>query len=169
MPPALALQAASDEGAVIGHLTQVEGNVLRYVTVEDDGVRLVTDSPVGIEDLLFCEEGSKAEIIIPNNTWIRTGSTTKLAIIHLADDTTELEIESGRARLYNKSSIAVIKVATPFGSVMAPPNFVAQVQMPYLMAISAPRIRISGSPPPSRPGVCLPMYQYSSAHMDSPP
>src|SRR5512136_614579 len=39
---------------------------------------------------------------------------------------------------------------------MAPPNLVAQVQIPHLMAISAPLM-------PS------PLNQYSSAHMDSPP
>jgi hypothetical protein len=122
MPSVVALQAASEEGTVIGHLTQVEGNVLRYVTDEEDWVQLVKDSPVGMEDLLFCEEGSKAEIIIPNNTWIRTGSSTKLHIINLADDTTELEIESGLARFYNKSSVAVITVTTPFGSVLVPPR-----------------------------------------------
>ena len=121
MPSAVALQATSEDGAVIGHLTQIEGNVLRYVTGEDDWVQMVKDSPVGNEDLLFCEEGSKAEIIIPNNTWIRSGSTTKLHIINLADDTTELEVESGLARFFNKSSVAVIKAATPFGSVLAPP------------------------------------------------
>jgi hypothetical protein len=121
MPSAVALQAASEDGAVIGHLTHVEGTILRYGTDDDDWVQLVKDSPVGIEDLLFCEEGSKAEIIIPNSTWIRTGSITRLRIINLTDATTELEVESGLARFYNKSSVAVIKVATPFGSVLAPP------------------------------------------------
>ncbi len=121
IPSALAFQAASGEDAVIGHLTQVEGTVLRYVSDEDEWVQLVKDSPVGIEDLLFCEENSKAEIIIPNNTWIRTGSATRLHIINLADNTTWMEVESGLARFYNKSSAAALEVSTPFGSALAPP------------------------------------------------
>ena len=121
IPPALALQAAQDQGTVVGHLTHVEGNLLRYVNDDEDWVQLVKDSPVGMEDLLFCEEDSKAEIIVPNNTWIRTGGDTKLHIMKLENDTTELDIDSGLARFYNKSTAATIKVTSPFGSVLAPP------------------------------------------------
>jgi hypothetical protein len=120
-PPAFALQAAQDEGTVVGHLTHVDGTLLRYVTDDEDWVHVVKDSPVGMDDLLFCEEDSKAEIIIPNNTWIRTGGNTKLHIIQLKNDTTELDMDSGLARFYNKSTSATIKVATPFGSVLASP------------------------------------------------
>ena len=121
IPPALALRTAQDQGTVVGHLTHVEGNLLRYVTDDDDWVQLVKDSPVGAEDLLFAEEGAKAEIIIPNNTWIRTGGNARLHILRLENDTTRMDMDSGLARFYNKSANATIEVSTPFGRVLAPP------------------------------------------------
>src|SRR4030043_2421777 len=117
-PPAFALQAKQDQGTVVGHLTHVEGNLLRYVNDDEDWVQMVKDSPVGTEDLLFCEDSSKAEIIIPNNTWVRTGGNTKVHIINLENDKTELDVDSGIARFYNKSTSATIKVTTPFGNVL---------------------------------------------------
>lgn len=141
-PPAFALQAAQDQDTVVGHLTHVEGTLLRYVTDDEDWVQMVKDSPVGMEDLLFCEEGSKAEIIMPNNTWVRIGGTTTLHIIKLGNDATEMDMDSGLARLYNKSTAATIKVTTPFGSVLAPPLTAFDL---YLQADSVHVVALEGT------------------------
>ena len=130
MPSAFALQAPEEQGtAVIGHLTHVEGNLLRYIDDDDEWVPMVKDSPVGAEDLLFCEDDSKAEFIIPNNTWVRSGGNTRLLITALEQNTSEMEVDSGMVRLYNKSTDAVIKVTTPFGIVQTPPLTACDIRL----------------------------------------
>ena len=130
MPSAFALQAPEEQGtAVIGHLTHVEGNLLRYIDDDDEWVPMVKDSPVGTEDLLFCEDDSKAEFIIPNNTWVRSGGNTRLLITALEQNTSEMEVDSGMVRLYNKSTDAVIKVTTPFGIVQTPPLTACDIRL----------------------------------------
>ena len=43
-------------------------------------------------------------------------------MLALEDDATQVDVASGVARFYNRSSQAVIKATTPFGYVIAPAN-----------------------------------------------
>jgi len=121
LPHSYALQTPSEETVLVGHISHVEGELLRYVPDDDDWVATVEDAPCGIDDVLYTGEHAKAELIMPNNTWIRIGSNTQIHLIQLENDATEIDIDSGTARLYNKSSTATIKATTPFGSIAAPP------------------------------------------------
>jgi hypothetical protein len=65
-----------------------------------------------------------AELIVPNGTWIRIGNSTQIQFIALDTDLAEMDVASGVARFYNKSSDTVIKVTSPFGYVLAYPGTV---------------------------------------------
>ena len=61
---------------------------------------------------------------MPNNTSVRTDGSAQIQMIKLTGDTTEMDVASGEARFYNKSSAAWIKATTPFGYVVAGPDTV---------------------------------------------
>ena len=111
---------AEDEAVLVGRISHVEGQLLRYVPEEDDWVATVQDAPFGMDDALYSNEDGRAEFMMPNNTWMRIDRNTQIQLIVLKDDVTQIDVASGVARFYNKSSYGVIKVTTPFGYVMAP-------------------------------------------------
>ncbi len=117
----VAVQAEDDqEEILVGRITHVEGELLRYVEDDKDWVLTVKDAPFGLEDALYSGEKAKAEFIMPNWTWFRVGENTQLQLIALTTDATTMDVASGLARVYNKSDDAVVKVTTPFGYVVAP-------------------------------------------------
>jgi hypothetical protein len=129
LPFSYGLQTPSEETIMVGHISHIEGELLRYVPDEDDWVATVEDAPCGIDDVLSTGEHSKAELIMPNNTWIRTGGNTQIHIIRLEGDETAVDIDSGIARLYNKSATATITATTPLGSISAPPFSVCDLYL----------------------------------------
>jgi len=108
-----------EETILVGRLSYVEGKVLRYVLEEEEWVPTVKDAPFGIDDAIYSDKGGRAEIIMPNNTWVRIDRDTRIQLIALGYDVTEIDMDSGVARFYNKGSDAVIKARTAFGYVMA--------------------------------------------------
>ena len=119
------LSSAADEpGMVVGRIYYIEGDLLRYVPAENDWVAVVRDAPFGIEDTLFSGSRGMAELIVPNGTWIRIGNSTQIQFIALDADLAEMDVASGMARFYNKSSDTVIKTTSPFGYVLAYPGTV---------------------------------------------
>ena len=119
--PSLAAEAPA---MVVGRVSHIEGDLLRYVPEEKDWVAVVRDTPFGAEDTLFSGSRGMAELIVPNGTWIRTGNNTQIQFITLDRDLTEMDVASGVARFYNKGSETVIKVTSPFGYVLAYPGTV---------------------------------------------
>ena len=107
---------------VVGRVYQVEGDLLRYVPDENDWVAVVRDAPFGTEDTLYSGDGGRAELAVPNGSWIRVGSSTQLQFIDLETDLTETDVASGIARFYNKGSRTVIKATCPYGYVLADPG-----------------------------------------------
>ena len=117
--------AADDEaGILVGRIAHIEGKLLRYVEEGRDWVATVDDAPFGLEDALYSGEDSRAEFIMPNQTWLRVGENTQIQLIALNPDATTLDVASGLARLYNRSEDALVKVTTPFGYVVAPADTV---------------------------------------------
>ena len=56
-----------EEGTVlVGRISHVEGQLLRYVPDEEDWVVTVLDAPFGIDDALYSSEDGRAEFIMPN-------------------------------------------------------------------------------------------------------
>jgi hypothetical protein len=115
-------RASAEEGFLVGRITHVEGQLLRFVPAEKDWVATVKDAPFGMDDALYSDEDGKAEFIMPNGTWVRIGSSTQLQLIALKTDVTEVDVASGVARFYNKSANALVKATTPFGYILAQPE-----------------------------------------------
>jgi hypothetical protein len=105
---------------LVGHIDHVEGQLLRYVPETKDWVATVKDAPFGLEDALFADKNTRAEIIMPNNTMLRIGGSTQAQLLRLAEDVAEIDIASGTARFYNNSSKTIIRTTTPFGQIVAP-------------------------------------------------
>jgi hypothetical protein len=118
----LVCPASAAERILVGRISFVEGQLLRFVPAENDWVATVKDAPFGREDALYSDQNGKAELIMPNSTWIRIGGNTQLQLIALKTDVTEVDVASGLARFYNKSSNVLVKATTPFGYVVAQPG-----------------------------------------------
>ena len=118
------LLAAEAPPMVVGRVYQIEGDLLRYVPDEKDWVAVVKDAPFGTEDVLFSGSQGMAELIVPNETWVRIGNSTQVQFIHLDQSLSEMDVAIGLARFYNKGSETVIKVTSPFGYVLAYPDSV---------------------------------------------
>jgi len=114
------LAAYAQENILVGRIAHVDGKLLRYVDEGKDWVVTVKDTPFSLQDALYSGDNAKAELILPNRTWIRIGENTQVQLFALTDDTTTLDVASGTARVYNKSRDVVSKVTTPFGYVVAP-------------------------------------------------
>ena len=116
----LGVASESDEEILVGRITHIEGKLLRYIEEDKDWVNTVKDSPFGLDDVLYSGADAKAEMIMPNKTWLRVGENTQMQLIDLNSGATTVDVAAGLARLYNKSDDGVIKVTTPFGYVVAP-------------------------------------------------
>ncbi len=114
--------ASAAERLLVGRITLVEGQLLRFVPGEKDWVATVKDAPFGREDALYSDQDGKAELVMPNNTWVRMGGNTQLQLIALKTDVTEVDVASGLARFYNRSLNVQVKATTPFGYVVAQPG-----------------------------------------------
>ncbi|NLJ29204.1 MAG: hypothetical protein GX433_14530 [Deltaproteobacteria bacterium] len=109
-----------NDTVLVGRISHVEGELMRYVPEEKDWVATVKDAPFGLNDALYSDENAKAEFIMPNGTWIRIDGDTQIQLIALQEEVTEIDVATGIARFYNKSPNSIIKVTTPFGYVAAP-------------------------------------------------
>ncbi|MGC9965058.1 MAG: DUF6600 domain-containing protein [Syntrophobacteraceae bacterium] len=121
--PAVFAQVRTSEGPVlVGRITYVDGQLLRYVYDERDWVATVKDAPFGLDDAVYSSDTGKAEFKLPNGMWVRSGSDTQIQLIALREDVSEIDVASGTVRLYNKSQKAVVKATTPYGYVLARPG-----------------------------------------------
>jgi len=108
---------AEEETVVVGRLSHIEGTVSQYLPDEDRWVSAEEDAPFGADDILQSGRDGRAELIIPNNTWIRINNDTQIRLVSLRADLTDVAVEAGIVRFQNKGSDAVIRASTPFGSV----------------------------------------------------
>ena len=115
------------EDILVGRIAHVEGRLLRFIVEEEDWVETVQDAPFGLEDALYSSEDSKAELIMPNGTWLRVGENTQIQLLALQSDATTVDIGSGLVRLSNKSDDAIIKATTPFGYIVVSGGSVADL------------------------------------------
>lgn len=112
-------EEAKQAAILVGRVTHVEGRLLRYIPEKEVWAATAADTPFALDDSLYTEVKAKAELMLPNNTWARIGSTTEIRLVELKTDTTEMDLETGIARFYNKGSGVELKVTTPMGSVIA--------------------------------------------------
>jgi hypothetical protein len=113
-------ELSGEEGILVGRISHVEGSVFRYIPEEGAWVQVGTDSPFGLEDKLRSNSRSRAEVILPNNTWFRMDGDTHLHLLSLQTGGTEMHMVHGSARFMNKGSHSSLYVTTPFGEVSAP-------------------------------------------------
>lgn len=116
------LPTDGDGGILVGRISFIEGQVLRYVPQEKDWVVTVKDTPFGMDDALYSGNAARAEFVMPNNIWARIGANTQIQLIALKTDVSEMDVAVGISRFYDKSAEAVMKVTTPFGYVFAQPG-----------------------------------------------
>jgi hypothetical protein len=109
-----------EETILVGRISHVEGQLLRYVPDEKEWVATVADAPFYTDDILHSGEKGRAEFIMPNNTWVRIDGDTQIQLNALKDDVIEVDVASGLARFHNKGSYAIVRATTPFGHVVAP-------------------------------------------------
>ena len=68
-----------EEGAIlVGRISSIEGEVLFYVPEEEDWIAAVENAPFGADDVLYASFDGRAEMIMPNNTWIRIDHDTQI-------------------------------------------------------------------------------------------
>ncbi len=119
--------AQAEEPILIGRVSHIEGGVLRYVTVEDDWVATVADSPLRADDIIYTEPEGRAEFIFPNNTWVRVDGNTGVDVIVLRRDLTGIYVDGGVVRIYNRSQDALVRVETRWGYLAAEPGDVVDL------------------------------------------
>ncbi len=107
---------------LVGRISHVEGRISRYDPESDTWVSTTREAPFGMDDLLRSDPDTRAEILLPNNTWIRIDGDTRLQLTSLAPELTEVDLPLGNGRLYNKSTRTEIIATTPFGRITAPPD-----------------------------------------------
>lgn len=137
-----ASRASAQEGPVlVGRISYVEGQLLRYVPETKNWVLVKENSPFGLSDALYSGDSSKAEFIFPNGLLVRIDASTQIQLIALKEDASEMDLESGIARFYNRNPNGMLKVTTPYGYVLAQPNSIFDI---YLGDSSVEVIALNG-------------------------
>lgn len=119
---AMWIGSAVDAAIIIGRISNVEGQIYRYMDVDDSWVETSLQSPAGTQDVLATGDKSKAEIAFPNNQLVRLDENAEIEILNLEDDVGEFTLHSGLARFYNRSSAGMLVVETARGSVTVEPG-----------------------------------------------
>lgn len=110
-----AASAASSKTILVGRVAFVDGSLLCYVPESKDWEAAVQDAPFGLDDVLYSDENTKAELSMPNKMRARIGSSTQIQMIALTGDLTSLDVATGTARFINDSDHGMFRVSTPFG------------------------------------------------------
>jgi hypothetical protein len=116
--------SADEQPVLVGRVYYIDGDLLRYVSENNDWVAVVKDAPVGADDTFYTGNQGMAELIVPNGSWVRVSNNTQVQFITLNADLSEIDVAMGTARFFNKSSDTSIKATSPFGYVLADPGTV---------------------------------------------
>ncbi len=110
----------AEEAPIVGRISYLDGELLRYVPEDDDWVLAVLDAPVGPHDIFCSGEGTKVEFSFPNDTIVRSGDAAQVEVVAMEEDLTHLRVTSGEVRFHNNGLEGVIRADTPWGYVVAP-------------------------------------------------
>ncbi|KPK28513.1 MAG: hypothetical protein AMJ61_01970 [Desulfobacterales bacterium SG8_35_2] len=119
--------SAADAAIIVGRISHVEGEVFRYMDVDDSWVQTHQQSPVGIEDVLATGDNSRVEITFPNNLLLRLDAGTEVEILELDDELGVFQLNYGLVRLYNRSTSGRHAIETMRGRVGIAPGSVIDV------------------------------------------
>ena len=87
-----AVRAADADGIPVGRVALVEGSLLGYVPDSKDWVAVVQGAPFGLDDALYSDDNTRAELSMPNRMRIRIGSSTQIQMIALKSDLTSVDV-----------------------------------------------------------------------------
>ena len=102
--------SAADAAIIVGRIAYFEGQIYRYMDVDNSWVETGEQSPAGTQDILLTGNGSRAEIVFPNDLMVRMAGEAEIEILNLDDDIGEFALHSGVARFYNGSAAGEIMV-----------------------------------------------------------
>jgi hypothetical protein len=120
--------SAADAAIIVGRISHVEGDIFRYMDVDDSWVETHLQSPAGIGDVLATGHNSRAEIAFPNNMLLRLDENTEVEILELDDDLGLFQLNTGVARLYSRSVSGSLAIETIRGTLKVAPGSVIDVQ-----------------------------------------
>jgi DNA segregation ATPase FtsK/SpoIIIE-like protein len=112
-------QASEPEPPVIGRITFVEKNVFRYLSDAKDWTLAMVDIPVSDGDVLYSDTQGRSELTFPNDTTLRLNDKTKIQLDSVKGNLVALFVNSGIARVQNRSADTTVKVDTPYGQVLS--------------------------------------------------
>ena len=113
---AIWIGSAVDAAITVGRISNVEGQIYRYMDVDDSWVATSQQSPAGTQDVLLTGDDSKAEIAFPNDQLVRLDENTEIEILKLDDEIGEFILHSGLVRFYNRSSAGKLLIETARGT-----------------------------------------------------
>jgi ferric-dicitrate binding protein FerR (iron transport regulator) len=114
---------------LIGRISEVEGNVLRFVRTGNDWIAAARDTPVRAEEAFYTDEKGRAEFVMPNDTLVRVWVRTPIQLIALKHDLTEVNVACGLVRVANHSRLVTVRAVTPFGCIVASPQTIFDVHV----------------------------------------
>ena len=100
---------------IVGRVTDVEADLLRYVPKESDWVAAIRDVPFAAGDTFYSGNEGRADLMAPNGGEARIGSATQIQFIALDANFAEADVAAGQVRLYNNGRDTVIKPTAPSG------------------------------------------------------
>jgi hypothetical protein len=118
-----------DAAIIVGRISHIEGEIYRYMDVNESWVATSLQSPAGTQDVLATGDNSRAEIVFPDNQLMRLDENTEIEILNLDDDIGEFTLQSGLARFYNRSSAGKMIVETAKGTAKVGPGSAIDVQV----------------------------------------
>ena len=118
-----------DAAIIVGRISHIEGEIYRYMDVNESWVATSLQSPVGRQDVLATGDNSRAEFAFPDNQLMRLDENTEVEILNLEYDIAEFTLQSGLARFYNRSSAGKMIVETARGTAKVGPGSAIDVQV----------------------------------------
>ncbi len=112
-------EASEPEPPVVGRITFMEKNVFRYLSEAKDWALAMVDVPVSDGDVLYSDTQGRSELTFPNDTTVRLNDKTKIQVDSVKGNTTALFVNSGIARVQNRSADTTVKVDTPYGQILS--------------------------------------------------
>ena len=114
---------------IVGRIAHLEGQIYRYMEVDQSWVDTFLDSPAGTQDVLATGYDSRAEIKFPNNMLIRLSENTEIEIVQLREDVSVFTLQRGLARFYNHGAAGSLVIETTRGTAEIGPGNAADVQV----------------------------------------
>jgi len=121
--------SAADAAIIVGRISHTEGQIYRYMDVDESWVEVAQQSPAGTEDILLTGDDSRAEVTFPNNMVVRLDEDTEIEIKKLDEDAGGFLLHNGLARFYNLGAGNVLTVETVRGTLKVRPGTVVDMQI----------------------------------------